>query len=195
MLDLVPMLTELTSGIVSEPNLSAGIGLPAARKVMLQHALHTLHMLFTLRMLRPLHARKVMLRHALHTLHMLYTLRMLRPLHARKVVLRHALDLHANLVEADAFRRPATDMLIDADACIEAAHNVVDLMQAEQANGVPPPSPGGSSTAVSPLANPSQGRRNSVDLGRRNPQVLARMLESNRYIRYIRYVRYIRYIR
>ena len=154
MLDLVPMLTELTSGIVSEPNLSAGIGLPAARKVMLQHALHTLHMLFTLRMLRPLHARKV--------------------------VLRHALDLHANLVEADAFRRPATDMLIDADACIEAAHNVVDLMQAEQANGVPPPSPGGSSTAVSPLANPSQGRRNSVDLGRRNPQVLARMLESNR---------------
>ena len=122
MLDLGPTLAELSESLLREPKLSDGIGLPAARKV----------------------------------------------------VLKHALDLHAGLIELDAFRRPMTDMQVDADACIEASRQVVDLMQAEQAAGAPPPpSPGAGGTS-----NPSQQRRGSV--ANRTPQVLARMLESNR---------------
>jgi len=55
----------------------------------------------------------------------------------RKTALCHALEVHAAMIEVDAFSRPATDIQVDADAIADAAEKVVNLPQIHSP-GMPP---------------------------------------------------------
>ena len=84
-----------------------------------------------------------------------------------QIILRHAIELHGNMKDADVFRRPATDMHIDVNACIDGTRNVVNLIHGQSA--------GSPSTHLQ--SSSAHGRRSSIA---KAPQVVARMLETNR---------------